>query len=308
MTTAARRMPPDLLATCVVPWDEHGGFDEQRFRAHVRMLSGELTRHLYIFGTAGEGYAVSDRQFATIAAAFADEASSAGATAMLGAISLSLTTIVERIELGLELGFAEFQISLPSWGALRDREVDRFFAETCGRFPEARFLHYNNGRAGRVLRGSEYGRLAAVHENLAAVKFTSADRATVRELVREAAPLQCYLTEDAFALAADEYECGLLASLVHADFELAHAFHTARGARLRELLSEAHRIDASLTAAIGDPEVHMDGAYDKLIARLHDPGLPLRLLPPYASASEADFAALQAALARISRGVAPGAT
>jgi dihydrodipicolinate synthase/N-acetylneuraminate lyase len=291
-------MAPDILATCVVPWDARGRFDEERFRAQVRTLAAGLTRHLYVFGTAGEGYAVSDRQFAAIAEAFADEAAGAGATPMLGVISLSLSTVIERIELGLALGFAQFQLSLPSWGALRDGEVARFFAETCDRFPDARFLHYNNRRAGRVLRGAEYRRLADRHENLAAIKFTSSDADVVRELVAGAAPLQCYLTEDAFALAADEHECGLLTSVVHADFALARAFHAARGDRLRELLREAHRIDAALMAAIGDEDVHMDGAYDKLIARLHDPGLPLRLLAPYASATDEHFEALRAALAR----------
>jgi hypothetical protein len=40
----------------------------------------------------------------------------------------------------------------------------------------------------------------------------------------------------------------------------------------------------------------MDGAYDKLVARLHDPDFPLRLLAPYASATEADSEAFRAAL------------
>jgi len=41
--------------------------------------------------------------------------------------------------------------------------------------------------------------------------------------------------------------------------------------------------------ALGQDRFHMDGAFDKLLHRLHDPEFPLRLLPPYASATEADF-------------------
>jgi dihydrodipicolinate synthase/N-acetylneuraminate lyase len=283
------RLPPDILATCVLPWDERGELDEERFRAQVRRLASTLTEHLYVLGTAGEGYAVSDRQFAQVATAFAEEAAAAGARPMIGVISLSLATIVERIELVLELGVRELQLSFPSWGALSDREVVRFFAETCGRFPQARFLHYNNPRSGRVLRGADYARLARAHESLAAVKFTSSDRAVVEELVMGAAPLCCYLTEEAFALAADAHACGLLTSVVHADPRLAREFHAGRGARLRELLAVARGLDAALTASIADPEVHMDGAYDKLVARLHDPEFPLRLLPPYLSAGDDDF-------------------
>ena len=43
-----------------------------------------------------------------------------------------------------------------------------------------------------------------------------------------------------------------------------------------------------LMAAFGD-ETHIDGAYDKLFSKIHDPRFPLRLLPPYQGASEATF-------------------
>jgi len=51
--------------------------------------------------------------------------------AMVGIISLSLSTIIERIGLARDLVFREFQLSLPSWGALNDRELTIFFRETC---------------------------------------------------------------------------------------------------------------------------------------------------------------------------------
>ena len=58
------------MATCVTPWDEKYEFIEGLFRQQVRQLIERLTSHLYIFGTAGEGYAVSDRQFENIATVF----------------------------------------------------------------------------------------------------------------------------------------------------------------------------------------------------------------------------------------------
>jgi len=54
------RYPEGILATCPVPWTEAGEFDEERFRASVRLLRNGLTRSIYIFGTAGEGNAVGD--------------------------------------------------------------------------------------------------------------------------------------------------------------------------------------------------------------------------------------------------------
>jgi hypothetical protein len=68
-----------------------------------------------------------------------------------------LGTVIERLEFGLGLGYRQFQISFPAWGRVGDAERDVFFAETCGRFGQAQFLHYNTPRGGRVLTGAEYG-------------------------------------------------------------------------------------------------------------------------------------------------------
>ena len=41
--------------------------------------------------------------------------------------------------------------------------------------------------------------------------------------------------------------------------------------------------------ALGRSQAHMDGAYDKVFAKIHDPDFPLRLLPPYAGLTEDTF-------------------
>mgnify|MGYP003344658315 CR=1 FL=1 len=57
-----KRFPGGLMSTCVIPWDAEYRLIENQFRQSIRQeLQG--TQHLYVFGTAGEGYAVSDRQF-----------------------------------------------------------------------------------------------------------------------------------------------------------------------------------------------------------------------------------------------------
>ena len=92
-----RRLPPTALATCVLPWADRLRFDEQAFREPLRLVAARMTRHLYIFGTAGEGYAVTEAQFRYIARVFWDEALQCGVTPMLGVISTSLGTVIERI-------------------------------------------------------------------------------------------------------------------------------------------------------------------------------------------------------------------
>jgi len=279
-----KRYPVDILATCVVPWKPDYSFDEELFRRQVCLLRDNLTRRLYVFGTAGEGYAVSDRQFEKIVQAFYAEMVGINDCPMVGVISLSLTTIVERIEWSTTLGIRDFQISLPCWGALTDREVDIFFRETCGRFPSCRFLHYNLRRSNRVLAGSDYARLCQAHPNLVAVKF-GGDHSTRVDMLQKAPELQYFFTEPGFASMRDEFECGLLASYACTDFALAREFFNARGTDLQNLANKMDSVGQTLRDTVGEAG-HMDGAYDKLIIKTHLPDFPLRLLPPYTSVAD----------------------
>jgi dihydrodipicolinate synthase/N-acetylneuraminate lyase len=283
----SRRLEPTILATCVVPWDQGYRFMEAEFRRHLQLIAGRITKHVYLFGTAGEGYAVTDEQFGQIAEVFVDESRRLGITPMLGVISLSLGTVQARIELGRSLGVHQFQLSFPRWGVVTERERAVFFEQTCGRFEDCQFLHYNTVRGGVVLTGADYGRLAERFPNLVAVKFSSADEAKVTELVTGTAPLQCFLTEYAYALAKERAECGLLLSLSGVSAEVAHALVAATGERLAEIMRVIVEIDDLLAECVDRDDVHMDGAEEKLIARAHGAEVPLRLLPPYSSADEA---------------------
>jgi dihydrodipicolinate synthase/N-acetylneuraminate lyase len=283
-----KRYPRCILGTCVVPWDEHGEFQEDLFRHEVRELLGGLTKHLYVFGTAGEGYAVSERQFDRIVKVFHEAMAAGGGQAMVGAISLSLTTIIERIERAREIGVRRFQISLPSWGALTDREMLQFFRETCGRFPDCQFLHYNLMRTKRLVTPADYARLAAEHDNLVATKNSTGDLDRLTGLLDETPQLQHFLTETGFAFGSLLGECGLLISIASTNFTSAHAFFQAAERRDVPQLMTMHRELAELTreliTAVG-PEPHIDGAFDKVLWRLHDQRFPLRLLPPYTAAT-----------------------
>lgn len=283
------------MGTCVVPWTADYKFDEKAFREQVRAIAKGLTKHLYVFGTAGEGYAVTDSQFEKIARAFFEEGSANGVELTLGIINLSLPTILERIEKGRGWGFRRFQISLPSWGALSDRELENFFQETCGRFTESSFMHYNLMRTKRLVTGAEYGRLAEKHPNFVATKNARDDEAFLTDILEKSPQMQHFLGEGGYARMRDRYECGLLISLAGTNHSRAHAFVEARGAELKRLSGElGPALDVLFKAAAG--REFMDGAYDKLLYKLHAPSFPLRLLPPYESFSEGDFEKYRAAL------------
>jgi len=288
---------PDLpiLATAVIPWTNHATFDETSFIREVRTIVSGLTPNIYIFGTAGEGYAVSERQFRSIATCFWQTCESVAANPMLGVISLSLNTVIERIGWGRETGFRRFQISLPSWGALGDRELGVFFEETCGRFPDCEFLHYNLSRAGRMLGPDDYAPLSAPHRNFTAVKMGAEDPVLICRLLEECPRVKFYFTEGGYAIGRRTAKCGLLISLASIHYERAIEF--VRGDdRLREdYLKELNQVLQTLIGLSQD-RFHMDGAFDKLLFRMNDPDFPLRLLAPYASSSVADADRLRESL------------
>ena len=290
-----KRYRPCILATCCIPWDEDFQFAEAIFRRQVRHLIAAGIHDLYIFGTAGEGHAVTESHFDHITRVFLDEtARHPEVQAMVGLVSLSLPTIIERIERAAALGARRFQLSLPSWGALNDAELTTFFRETCGRFPDFEFLHYNLMRAQRLITPAEYARLAADHPNLVATKNSTADLDRLRGLQTEAPMLQHFITERGFADAALLGECGLLISIASTNFALGHQYFAAGRrqdtAMLRSIQSDCGALVTALHTLVAR-EAHMDGAYDKLFCRLHDPAFPLRLLPPYQTATETTFEA-----------------
>lgn len=292
------RYPRTVLATCCVPWTETGSLEEERFATSIDTLVGHGLRDLYVFGTAGEGYAVDERRFDAVVDVFADRCRAHGVPPMVGVISLSLPTVVDRIERCAERGVELFQLSLPSWGRLNDVELERFFDETCGRFPSCRFLHYNLPRAGRVVTPAEYARLAGRHPNLVATKNAGAGYATAIALLEQAPELRHFFTEPGYAYASLFGECGFLVSVMSLDPQLAHRYFRAGVERdvetLRTLAAEAAAVAAELERALGG--AHMDGAFDKCFSRALVPGFPLRLLPPYEGATDEAYERFAAAV------------
>ncbi len=111
--------------------------------------------HLYIFGAAGEGYAVDTARFQQILRVFDGETRGENIHPMVGVIALSTANFVERIGYAYDVGFRVFQISFPFWGALNDQELMTFFRDLCGAFPHAQFLRYNLPCTKRVLTAAD---------------------------------------------------------------------------------------------------------------------------------------------------------
>ena len=287
------RYPRCIMASCVVPWSDDDQFLEPLFRDQVRSLLKMGTSHLYIFGTAGEGYAVNDRQFLEITRVFVDEMKRGNAEPMIGVINPSLRTIIDRIEAARDCGVRRFQISLPNWGALNDTEMSVFFQETVGRFPDCEFLHYNLLRTKRLVTPAEYARLAEEYVNLVATKNSTDSMDRIQGLLTKVPQLQHFLTETGFVYGSLIGECSLLISIASTNWRSAHEFFEAGRARdLEKLLTCQRGLSLILQAILSEagPGERIDGAYDKMLWRLHDRRFPLRLLPPYQAASDEGFA------------------
>ena len=283
------RYPRTVLGTVCLPWRADGELDEALFRRSIRNLVAAGLPDLYVFGTAGEGYAVSDAMFRHVATIFTETIREAGgARPMIGIVSLSLATMIERIEFCRTLGVDTFQFALPSWAPTSDTEMRRVFAEICDRFGDCRFLHYNLMRAGRLVRPRDYAQLAERHPNLVATKYGGGDPFMISGLMTHAPQLRHFLTEQGYYLGAPLGDCALLASIASSNPRRAREYlETGRNgevARFSELYRELCGVLLALLDTAGTSFI--DGAYDKVILKLSEPDFPLALLPPYETASE----------------------
>ena len=292
------RYPSAVLVACPTAWDADFRLDEHIFRDQLQRILADGWQHAYVFGTGSEGHAVDIERFTQVARVFHDELHTIHP--MIGAIGLSTANIVERLQIAYDIGFREFQISLPSWGPLNDDELLRFFVDTCGAFPDARFLHYNLPRTKRVLTGPDYARIIREVPNLVATKNTGGGLDNAQALLRHAPELMHFMGEWNFPHGAMLGSVGLLATMAQ-----------LTPGRCRELFAagEAHDVETLFTlqhdfARISDdlwslarPGVHMDGAYDKMLVKLGMiPEFPLRLLSPYQSFEEDDYRAMKRVL------------
>lgn len=295
------RSPRGILAACPVPWDEHDRFMEPLFRESVARLASDGFRRLYIFGTAGEGYAVDTERFRAVVRAFVDEAHRNSATAQVGVIGMSVPAVVERIRIAHHLGARSFQVSLPPWGRCTDDDALRFFDEVCGTFTDSTFLHYNVGRTGRMLGAAEYRRIVPRCPNLVATKVATGSAAVAESLLRDVPELTHHFDVDVFPQAALSGPAALLASYAPLAPRWCHELFDAAVA---DDAATVARIGAAFVAlgnalwAVPDPGPHMDGAYDKMLTRLGGlAAFPLRLLPPYRGFTEDDADRCRAVIA-----------
>jgi len=296
------RLSPCILATSCIPWTESFELEESIFREQIRGQIARGLTNLYLFGTAGEGHAITLPQFEGISRVFAEETEGRARLRQLGIIALSIPQVWERIEIGRSLGIDSFQLSFPSWGKLSDRETESFFENTCGRYPDCSFLFYNVSRGLRLLLPEEFGFLAERYSNVVAIKWATRMEEEAMKSAVESAPQLCHFFGDIGHIQASlaGLKCGLLLAMAESNSRLAHQLFElgqtrADDGRLRGYLEDI-RHHSRIMKELPLHGSHMDGTFDKLLCKLHQPEFPLRLLPPYQGSTEEAFAIYRARL------------
>lgn len=117
----------------MLPWTENFKSDAEAFDQQVQEAITGGYKNIYLMGTAGEGYALTDTQFKEVVSRFARLTVKPGLDPQIGIISLSMAQIIERISWSRDQGIKMFQISLPSWGALDAQEVLLFLRRFAAR-------------------------------------------------------------------------------------------------------------------------------------------------------------------------------
>lgn len=295
------RYPSTVMVSVVCPWDDAEQLDEAAFRHEIRHALDAGFRHIYVFGTAGEGYAVDSARFREVIGVFGDALRGTDATPMVGVIGLSTANVVERLAIAHDLGFREFQVSLPSWSVLDDAEVVDYLVGVCGAFPDARFMHYNTARVGRTVGGPLYREVVDRVPNLVATKTMTADLGVVASVVREAPELMHFLSETTIAHGSLHGEVALLgtygALAPRRSWAVWEAARAGRHAEAAEIGAWFARLGDEVFGPLMEDR-RVDGAYDKLIEKL-SPGqeaFPLRMLSPYRAIGDDEAAAARRVL------------
>lgn len=283
-----KRYPRMALATVTIPWKEDYSFDKELFLKNLDLLLDNGVKYIYTFGTAGEGYALDEKTFSEITKIHYKKTNERGGIPITGIISLSLKEIITRIKVAYEIGIRDFQISFPSWGALTDEEVLVFFHEVCDKFPDCKFMHYNNGgRSKKLLKASDYIKIADEIPNLVAVKFMNDSLEDVINVVKAETPLQFILSEYGYGLGCFYGECSLLFSSIVSHLPTAWELYEAGKKKEVDKIIKIEKevaLSQEILFNVCNTNV-INAAYDKLYTKTLIPEYPMRLLPPYKSFS-----------------------
>jgi dihydrodipicolinate synthase/N-acetylneuraminate lyase len=280
------------LVSIPIPWDEWGNFLPEQFCGAIEKLRHEGCNGIYLFGTSGEGYAITDNEFARILEVFEEATEGFEGFRQVCCFGLSSDQVKDRCRMVAERGIEDVQVTLPFWKEINDEELTQFFSDVCGSFGELSFLLYNNPRNKRRLTGKELESLHHKTPNLKGAKTGAGNWFDFFELITESPSLQHFVTEPAFLYSYGLAEVGLIPSSNYALPNQCRAYYDAVVSNDLPTASELHRETVRFFQETAIPLLqkgYIDGAIDKGYARIGGMEMPLNIKSPYVALSDADF-------------------
>lgn len=272
------------LVSVPLPLDKNGSFLPNLFRKAIQKLLQEGCDGIYIFGTSGEGYAVSNDEFEQIVAAFVVATAHFKGLKQVGCIGLSSEQVLHRCRIVSKHGLRSVQITLPFWKKLNDEEILKYFSEVCGSFPELSFLLYNNPNNKRKLKGVELEAIHAKNPNLIGAKTGSGSWFDFYELITESPSISHFVTEAAFLFSFGLGAKGLIPSSNYVFPQKSKAYFNAVMTndlvRAQHLHKDIMRFFYKTATPLVEKE-YIDGAIDKAYAQIGGMEMPLYMKSPY---------------------------
>lgn len=280
------------LVSVPLPLDKTGTFLPDVFRKAIQKLLEEGCDGIYIFGTSGEGYAVSNEEFEIIVSVFADATSKFKGLKQVGCIGLSSEQVIHRCRIVLQHGLKSVQITLPFWKKLNDGELMKYFSEVCGSFPEMSFLLYNNPNNKRKLKGVELEAIHAKNPNLIGAKTGSGSWFDFYELITESPSISHFVTEAAFMFSKGIGAKGLIPSSNYVFPQKSKAYFNAVMTNDLVRAQHLHKDIMRFFYKTAMPLVernYIDGAIDKAYAKIGGMDMPLHMKSPYIPLHKKDY-------------------
>ena len=96
--TVKKRYPRRNLAACMLPWTEKFELNVPVFEQQIQAAVDDGYESLYLMGTAGEGYALSESRFKQVVEIFAARTTGKGLDPQIGVIGSVLVSAAPVID------------------------------------------------------------------------------------------------------------------------------------------------------------------------------------------------------------------
>ncbi len=169
-------------ATLLLAWNEDDSLDLGRVRNEIECLIEMQVDGIYCNGTAGEFYALTEREFDQVAEALADRCEQAGMPFQIGVSQMSAQISLARLRRSIALAPVAIQVILPDWFPTSDREAADFLERMADEAEGIGLVLYNPPHAKRVLQPAEMAQLTERVPALVGIKVAGGDRTWYAEM------------------------------------------------------------------------------------------------------------------------------